>query len=271
MANKQIILVTGASSGFGKITASLLAQQGHTVYGTSRKITAGTSEEVRMIKMDVTDAASIQEAITRIISEQGHIDVVVNNAGVGISGAIELATDEEIAWQMDTNFTGVTRVCCAILPYMRKAGKGKIINISSIGGVIAVPFQGFYSASKFAVEGYSEALANEVRPFGIQVCLVEPGDFNTNFTANRNISSATQEHPDYKETFARSMKIIEQAEDNGSDPQKLGRVICKLVEAKRPAFRTKVGPFDQVLFARVKGLLPDKLVHAAIRFFYKIK
>ncbi|RHR61803.1 SDR family oxidoreductase [Parabacteroides sp. AF17-28] len=271
MTDKQIILVTGASSGFGKITASLLAQQGHIVYGTSRKETTGTPEGVRMIKMDVIDTASIHEAIARIISEQGRIDVVVNNAGVGISGAIELATDEEIAWQMNTNFTGVTRVCSAVLPYMRKAGKGKIINISSIGGVIAVPFQGFYSASKFAVEGYSEALAVEVHPFGIQVCLVEPGDFNTNFTANRNISSATQEHPDYKETFARSTGIIEDAENNGSHPEKLGHVICKLVKAKRPAFRTKVGPFDQVLFARVKGFLPDKLVHAVIRFFYKIK
>lgn len=270
MANTDIILVTGASSGFGQITATLLAKQGYTVYGTSRKETDNTLEGIRMIRMDVTDTVSIRDAINRILSEQGRIDVVVNNAGVGISGAVELATDEEITWQMNTNFIGVTRVCSEVLPHMRKAGKGKIINISSIGGIIAVPFQGFYSASKFAVEGYSEALAIEVHPFGIQVCLVEPGDFKTNFTANRNISAATLHHEDYGQTFAKSMKIIEEAENGGSNPEKLGLAICKLVKTKKPAFRTVVGPAGQVLFAKFKAILPDKLALNIVRYFYKI-
>ena len=186
--SRQVILITGASSGIGKATANLLVQQGYTVYGTSRKASESTNG-VRMLTMDVTQPASIQQAVEQILSEQGRIDILINNAGLGISGALELETDEEIGKQMDTNFMGVVRMCKAVIPIMRKERKGFIINISSIGGLIAVPFQGFYSASKFAVEGYSEALQHEVRPFGIRVCLVEPGDFYTNFTANRGISS----------------------------------------------------------------------------------
>ena len=141
--HKQIILVTGASSGFGLTTAIMLAAQGHIVYGTSRKATNSVTGSVRMLKMDVTDTLSIAETINRIIQEEGDIDVVVNNAGVGISGALELATQDEIDWQMNTNFKGVVNVCNAVLPFMRKARRGKIINISSIGGLIAIPFQGF--------------------------------------------------------------------------------------------------------------------------------
>lgn len=270
MIKQNIILVTGASSGFGKITANMLASEGHIVYGTSRKAAADTKEGVRMLQMDVTDSDSIRQAIDRIIEEEGRIDTLVNNAGVGISGAIELATDEEIEWQMNTNFLGVVKVCKAVLPFMRKARKGKIINISSIAGVIAVPFQGFYSASKYAVEGYSEALASEVHALGIRICLVEPGDFQTNFTANRSISSVTPIHEDYGKAFTRTMNIIENAENNGSDPKRLGKAICKLVRAKKPAFRTKVGPVEQVLFAYARGILPARLVLFIIRFFYRL-
>jgi NAD(P)-dependent dehydrogenase (short-subunit alcohol dehydrogenase family) len=270
MKTQNIILVTGASSGFGKITANMLARQGHIVYGTSRKAAGETEDGIRMLQMDVTDSDSIRQAIDRIIQEQGRIDTVVNNAGVGISGALELATDEEIQWQMNTNFMGVVNVCKAVLPFMRKARKGKIINISSIAGVIAVPFQGFYSASKYAIEGYSEALASEVHSLGIRICIVEPGDFHTNFTANRSISSATSMHEDYGKAFTRTMKIIESAENNGSDPKRLGDAICKLVQAKSPAFRTKVGPAEQVLFAYARGILPARLVLFIIRLFYRL-
>lgn len=268
--HKQIILVTGASSGFGLTTATMLAAQGHIVYGTSRKATNLETGNVRMLKMDVTDTLSIAKTINRITQDEGRIDVVVNNAGVGISGALELATQDEIDWQMNTNFKGVVNVCNAVLPFMRKARRGKIINISSIGGLIAVPFQGFYAASKFAVEGYSEALAMEVYPFGIQVCLVEPGDFQTNFTTNRNLSSASLEHEDYGLFFSKTLKVIEDTEKNGSSPDKLGRAICKLVKTKHPAFRTKTGPIGQVAFAYCKGILPDKLIQFITRSFYRI-
>lgn len=211
------------------------------------------------------------QPVERILSEQGRIDVLINNAGIGIGGALELATEEEVNIQMNTNFFGVVNMCKAVLPSMRKARKGKIINISSIGGVMGIPYQGFYSASKFAVEGYSEALALEVYPFHIKVCVVEPGDFNTGFTDNRNISEQTRLDADYGESFLKSLEIIEKEERNGCHPRKLGAAICKIVECTNPPFRTKVGPWIQVLFAKSKKWLPDAVMQCALRIFYAIK
>lgn len=236
MERTQVILITGASSGFGKVTAQTLAGKGYVVYGTSRRIANGNIGQIRMLIADVTDENSVRSAVNRIMDEQGHIDVLINNAGMGIGGALEMATDEEISSQMDTNFMGMVRMCRAVLPIMRKQRQGKIINISSIAGRIAVPYQGFYSASKFAIEGYSEALSMEVYPFGIKVCVVEPGDFNTGFTASRNISPATLACPDYGKRFKRTLKIIEEAETNGCPPSKLAAAICKLIEKKNPPF-----------------------------------
>lgn len=267
---EQVILITGASSGFGKTTATRLAHEGYIVYGTSRKAMEDM-DGVRMLEMDVTLPQSIQQGIDRILAEQGRIDILINNAGLGISGALELATDEEIGLQMNTNFMGMVQTCKAILPVMRKAGKGLIVNISSIGGLIAVPFQGYYSASKFAVEGFSEALQHEVRPFGIGICLVEPGDFCTNFTANRCISDATLNHPDYRESFTRTMTAIEEMEQKGAHPDKLAHTIACLIRKKRPPFRTKTGPVEQVLFARCKSWLPDRLVSWVVRKGYRLK
>lgn len=187
---------------------------------------------------------------------------------MGISGAIELTTEEEIQRQMNTNFTGAVRMCAAVLPFMREAGQGRIINISSIAGVLAVPFQAFYSASKFAIEGYSEALYQEVKPLGIQVCVVEPGDFQTGFTAQRQVCQTSLSHAQYGESFAKAMRNVEQSENNGCRPEKLGKAICKLVNSRHPAFRTKVGPWEQVFFARIKPMLPFCLVDWLIRKFY---
>ena len=266
----QVILITGASSGFGKITAQMLSERGHIVYGTSRKPSEDMNH-VKMLVVDVTNFLSVCQAVERILSEQGRIDVLINNAGIGIGGALELATEEEVNIQMNTNFFGVVNMCKAVLPSMRKARKGKIINISSIGGVMGIPYQGFYSASKFAVEGYSEALALEVHPFNIKVCVVEPGDFNTGFTDNRNISEQTRLDTDYGESFRKSLEIIEKEERNGCHPRKLAAAICKIVERTNPPFRTKVGPWIQVLFAKSKRWLPDVVMQYALRIFYAIK
>lgn len=274
MMQQQVILITGTSSGFGKVIATQLAIQGHIVYGTSRKGTsasvpsASSLHEVQMLQLDLTDPASISAAISVIITEQGHIDVLINNAGMGISGAIELTSEEDIRRQMDTNFMGAVRMCKAVLPYMRQAGRGQIINISSIAGMLAVPFQAFYSASKFAIEGYSEALYQEVKPFGIRVCVVEPGDFCTGFTAQRQVCTESLKHSQYGEPFAKAMHSVEQSENNGCRPEKLGKAICKLVNSPHPAFRTKVGPWEQVFFARIKPMLPFGMVDWLIRRFY---
>lgn len=267
----KVILITGATSGFGKTASGMLAARGHVVYGTGRKTVRETREDgVRMLPMDVTVPESVAAAVAAVIKEAGHIDVLINNAGAGISGAIELTTEEEKTWQMETNFFGMTNVCACVLPYMRQRRSGKIINVSSIAGVLAVPYQGYYSASKFAIEGYSEALAVEVRRFGIKVCIVEPGDFRTGFTASRKVSLASMEHPDYAASFRRAMASIENDENHGSDPARLGRALCRLVDRRRTRFRTLVGNFVQTSFARVSRILPGRLVQKLLSWFYNI-
>jgi short-subunit dehydrogenase len=158
----QVILITGASSGLGKAMAGILASQGHVVYGTSR---SPSPEKLpfKMIAMDVTNDQSVLAAVSVVVAAEGKIDTLINNAGMGIGGALENFSAEETQKQFDTNFFGLTTVIRTVLPFMRARKSGKIINISSIGGLMGLPFQGHYSAAKFAVEGYSEALSMEVR------------------------------------------------------------------------------------------------------------
>ena len=267
---KKVVLITGASSGFGKISAEYLAEKGYIVYGTSRNPKEERIGDVRMLKMDVTDPASVEAAVSLLLSEQKRIDVVVNNAGMGICGALELASTEEINLQMSTNFMGTVNVCNAVIPYMRASGGGKIINISSIGGVLGLPFQGYYSASKFAVEGYSETLSLELRPFNIKVCLVEPGDFATGFTDNRKISHSTESSPLYAATFGRTLSIIEHEERNGGNPILLAKAVRRIIEKKHPKFRYKVGGLLQIVFAQLKSFLPARFYQYLLCIYYRL-
>lgn len=275
----MIVLITGASSGLGKACAEYLAsKEGFIVYGTSRKpVTChracperSEGSPVTMLTMDVTQPVSVQAAVQQVLDQHGRIDVLVNNAGIGIGGAIELATEEEIQLQMKTNFMGTVNVCNAVIPHMRTAGGGKIINFSSIGGVLGIPFQGFYSASKFAVEGYSESLSLELHPFNIKVVLIEPGDFATGFTANRIVSENTKSNEHYKDTFTKCLAIIEKEENGGQKPVKLAKVMYKIIKAKHPKFRYKVGNFVQTNFARAKAFIPSRTYQALLRIFYNL-
>ena len=277
--DKKVILITGASSGLGKAAAEYLAEKGFIVYGTSRKTPVtchqacsepAKESPVTMLQMDVTKPESVQAAVQTIIAEHGRIDAVVNNAGMGIGGALELATPEEIALQMNTNFMGTVNVCNAVIPHLRRAGGGKIINLSSIGGVMGIPFQGFYSASKFAIEGYSETLSLELQPFKIKVVLVEPGDFATGFTAARIVSEQTKNSELYSEKFAKCMAIIEKEENGGCKPIKLAKLMYQIIKSKRPKFRYKVGNMVQTNFARAKAIIPARTYQALLRFFYNM-
>lgn len=263
----QVILITGASSGFGLATAELLASRGHVVYGLCRR--AMEHPSIHYHQCDVRNREQIAATVAEIIDKEGHIDVLVNNAGMGIGGALELATPEEIDLQMGTNFMGCVNLCQAVLPYMRKARKGKIINLSSIGGVMGLPYQGFYSASKFAIEGFSEALSAEVRSFGITVSMVEPGDFATGFTGSRKNSQTTLDDPDYGPIFRRSLYIIEKEENGGLKPEVLARRIAKMVEQKNPPLRKVVANLEQKLSVVIKRILTGNQMVNILRGYYK--
>ena len=207
------VLVTGCSSGFGKLTALVFARHGHTVFATMRDTAkAGPMEamaaeeglDVRVLALDVTDAASVDAAVAEAeAAVGGALDVVVNNAGVELRGPIEACSDEELFAQFDTNVFGVVRVVRAVLPAMRERRSGVIVNVSSIAGLVARPFAGAYSASKHALEGLSEALHHEVRPFGIRVAVVEPGQFETDLLANATVAAGFGPDSPYRESSDR--------------------------------------------------------------------
>lgn len=264
---QQTIIITGASSGFGLATAELLAAKGHRVYGLCRR--PMEHGKIHYMQCDVRNREQVADVVGRIAQEAGRIDVLVNNAGMGIGGALELATPEEIDLQMGTNFMGCVNLCQAVLPYMRKQRSGKIVNLSSIGGVMGLPWQGFYSASKFAIEGFSEALAAEVRSFGIRVAMVEPGDFATGFTASRRNSQATLDDPDYGPLFRRSLAIIEKEENSGLKPDVLARRIARIVEQKNPSLRRVVANLEQWASVAVKRVLTGNQMVAILRSYYK--
>lgn len=266
---KKVIIITGASSGFGKAVSERLAQKGYTVYGICRREMDHPS--IHYIQCDIRDTERIEQIVSNIYNTEKQIDVLINNAGMGIGGSLELATSEEIQAQMGVNFMGCVNMCQKVLPYMRKQRCGKIINLSSIGGVMGLPYQGFYSASKFAIEGFSEALSAEVKGFGISVSLVEPGDFATNFTASRRNSESTLNDPDYGPIFQRSLNLIEKEENGGLKPDVLARKIVKIVECKRPRLRYVVANLEQWLSVVLKRILPGNWFVDILVGYYKTK
>jgi NAD(P)-dependent dehydrogenase (short-subunit alcohol dehydrogenase family) len=267
---KKVILITGISSGFGKATAGLLSESGHTVYGTTRK-DCGTNDKIFVIRLDLTDPSSIKKAVETVIQKEGRIDVLINNAGMHSGGPIETLPSEYIQLQMDTNFYGMVQLTREVLPFMRKQGGGMIINFGSIGGIMGLPFQAFYSASKFAVEGFSEALRMEVKPFNIKVVVINPGDFHTNNSANRrNFLSPTNTYDPYHENFNNTLKQIENDEANGWQPMVLARKLVKLVESRKPRQKYIIASFEQKLAVLLKFILPDKLFRTILENHYRI-
>ena len=264
----MVVLITGISSGFGLETARLLAQEGHTVYGTVRR-QVEPLPQVHYLQVDVRDAEAVTEAVGQVVAQEGRIDVLVNNAGMGIGGPVEFATEAEIREQMDANFMGLVHCVDAVLPYMRRQGSGKIIALSSIGGLMGLPFQGFYSASKFAIEGYCEALRLETRSFGITVSVVRPGDFSTGFTGSRKKTANPEALQVYK-TYAESMGKVEHDETGGLKPQVLARKISKIIRKRRPRYGYVVASFEQRLSVLLKRILPARWFARILGSYYKL-
>lgn len=268
---KKVILITGISSGFGKQTASLLAENGHIVYGTVRKEN-GSENQINYLKMDLMDFDSIKRAVSTVLGKEGRIDVLINNAGMHTGGPIETSPEENIKLQMDTNFIGMVNLTREVLPVMRKQGGGTIINFSSIGGLMGLPFQGFYSAGKFAIEGFSEALRMEVKQFNIRIVLINPGDFHTSNSANRrNFLAPTGVNDPYHEQYERTLAIIEKDETNGWEPVVLAKKLVKIAESKNPRQRYIIASFEQKIAVVLKYVLPGRLFRMILEDHYKIK
>lgn len=265
----KVVFITGISSGFGKCIAEILAQKGDVVYGTSRK-DIETDGRINVLKADVTDVASVKAAVETILKKEGRIDVLINNAGMGISGPVETALIDDIRHQMRTNFMGVVNVIQAVLPTMRKQQGGTIINISSIGGLMGLPYQGFYSASKFAVEGLSEALRMELKPFHIKVVVIRPGDFSTSFTSNRKIDGNLSQTNPYEPQFRKTMSIIEADESKGMKPEYLARKLARIIGQKNPRPTYIISTAEQKFAVVLKRLLPTFIFSGILGSHYGI-
>jgi NAD(P)-dependent dehydrogenase (short-subunit alcohol dehydrogenase family) len=259
----KVVLITGASSGFGRAIAERLSSTGMIVYGTSRRVTDDGCP-YRMIVMDVADEASIGTAVKSIVDREGRIDVVVNNAGVGVAGSIEDTSIEEAKLQFDTNFFGVVRVVQAVLPYMRERRRGRIINISSIGGLIGLPYQAFYSASKFALESLTESLRLELEPFGVDAVAIEPGDFKTGFTNNRIVAKAAAAGP-YAKQFGKTLEVYAGDEINGADPELVAELVERVISVPAPKVRYLVGMTSQKAAAVLRRVVGSKLFEGLMR------
>ncbi len=264
----MIILITGISSGFGRAMAEQLSADGHTVYGTHRNAT-DLLPGVHYIKANVQKDEECQAAVQQVLDAEGRIDVFINNAGMGIGGPLEFSSLEDARKQMDVNWMGMVRFLHWVLPVMRRQKSGKIICFSSIGGLMGLPFQGLYSASKFAIEGYCEALRMEVRAHNIKVVVIEPGDFATSFTAKRKSVANPEAHEAYP-SYARSLASIEHDETTGLKPDFLARRISKIVKNPRPRYRYIISTLEQRLSVFLKAILPPSWFEAILRSYYKL-
>jgi NAD(P)-dependent dehydrogenase (short-subunit alcohol dehydrogenase family) len=266
-----VALVTGARCGIGLACATALAQNGYQVYGTTRQAGIGDAGlGFTMLSMDVDESASVEAAVQVILEERQRLDVVINNAGWGYGGAVEETSIDEAKALFETNFFGVMRVCQAVLPAMRAQRSGLIVNMSSIAGLMGAPFQGVYSATKFAVEGMTEALRMEVKRFGIDVVLLEPGDIRTPFTDNRRHTAASQVSDLYKEQYATTLAKIEADERGGAPPEQVGQMVVRIASRRRRRVRYAVGPLYEQLAIVAKVLLPSTVFERLIMMNYRL-
>lgn len=248
------LIITGGSSGIGAATAQLFANRGYTVFELSRH--GKDAQNIKHITCDVTKPEDCQRAVSAVVDNAGKIDVLISNAGFGISGAVEFTEANEARRQFDVNFFGTVNIVKAVTPYMRRQQHGRIILVGSMAAVFPIPFQAFYSASKAAVSAFAHALRNELRPFGIIVSCLLPGDVKTSFTDRRDKNLAAS---DIYPAMQRAVAVMEHDEQNGMQPQCIARKLLQLASCRRPPLYTTAG-LQYHLFAFLNKLLPASLV-----------
>lgn len=255
-SNKKVAVITGASSGIGLTTAKYFRENGFVIYNLSRRKV--DEKGIISITCDVTSVEQVKDAINQIVSEQGQIDVLINNAGFGISGSSENQSLEDVEKLFKVNFMGAVNVTQQVLPIMRKQRNGKIINTGSVAGVFPIPFQSFYSATKSAIDMWAKALRLEVKPFGVQVGTVLVGDTKTNFTDKRE-KSTLDDGTDYEEVVKKSIAKMERDEQKGKDPITVAKVMLKLASSRKmPATKVVGGSYKLLVF--LNKILPQRFM-----------
>lgn len=265
----KVVLITGGSSGIGKSIGDFLLQKGFVVYGTSRNPDKVLESNFPLLALDVRNTDSIQKAVQHIIVTSGRIDVVINNAGVGITGPLEEIPTVEIRNNFETNFFGPIEVMKAVLPQMRSQQSGLIINVTSIAGYMGLPYRSVYSASKGALELITEALRMEVKSFGITITNVAPGDFATNIAAGRYHAPVLQ-GSDYEVVYKRTLEAMNEHVDSGSNPNEMAKAVYEIIQNPRPKIHYKVGVFMQKFSIVLKRLLPDLVYEKMLMNHYKL-
>jgi short-subunit dehydrogenase len=263
------VLITGASSGIGKSIGEFLHQKGYYVYGTSRNPEKYNNSLFELLELDVRKPETIINVVNHIIHKSGKLDIVINNAGVGITGPLEEISMEEIKNNFETNFFGPIEVMKAVLPQMRIQKSGLIINITSIAGYMGLPYRSIYSASKGALEIITESLRMEVKPFGINITNVAPGDFATNI-ADRRFHSPIIKGSAYELKYEKMLQSIDNDVNSGNNPIQMAEAIYRIVQKPNPKIHYKVGAFMQKFSIALKRILPDKMYEKMLMNHYKM-
>ena len=267
---KKLVLITGGSSGIGRSIGNYLKARGFHVLGTTRDLSSRKDfDDFELLEMDVRQPEEIELAIKKIISDHGKIDVLVNNAGVGITGPLEEIPGSEIENHFSVNFYGPLAMIRSVLPQMRAQGHGLIINITSIAGYMGLPYRSIYSASKAALEVITESLRMETKDFGVRICNLAPGDFATNIASGRYHAPVIENSP-YEEAYKKTLALMDDHVDDGQDPEMVARMVYKIIRAQNPRVHYIVGRRLQKLSVTLKKILPDKLFEKLLLNHYKL-
>jgi len=265
----KVVLITGGSSGIGKSVGIYLKDKGYAVYGTSRNPSKVGNTPFPLVTLDVAKADTIKSAVAAVIEKEGRLDVLVNNAGQGITGPIEDTPTQEMRNVFETNFFGAIEVMKAVLPQMRSQRSGLIINVTSIAGYMGLPFRGIYSATKGALELVTESLSMEVQSFGIKVTNVAPGDFATNIASGRYHTPVFKDSA-YAKVYQENLDTMNNHVSGGSDPVEMAKAIHKIIKTRNPKLHYKVGDFMQKFSIFLKRILPDKAYEKLLMNHYKM-